>query len=49
MADIVGSEETVTKQKIVSEKAKTSAVKNLKHKNYEQRKDINWNEFYDNI
>ena len=49
LADIVASEETVTKQKIVSEKAKTSTVKNLKHKNYEQRKDINWNEFYDNI
>ena len=49
LADIVASEETVTKQKIVSEKAKTTTVKNLKHKNYEQRKDINWNEFYDNI
>ncbi len=49
LVDIVASEEMVTKQKIVSEKAKTSTVKNLKHKNYEQRKDINWNEFYDNI
>lgn len=49
LAEIIASEEVVTKQKIVAEKPKTTQVKNLKHKNYEQRKDIDWNEFYDNM
>ena len=47
LADIIASEDVVTKQKITKEKA--VQTKNLKHKNYEQRKDIDWNEFYDNI
>lgn len=53
LASIIEEESTVTKQKINSdksnEKTKTNASKNLKHKNYEQRKDINWNEYYDNL
>lgn len=50
LTDIINAEETITKDKIIVENVKTTAqTKNLKHKNYEQRKDINWNEFYDNI
>lgn len=49
--EIIEAEGTVTKQKIAGDKGKkTIAVnKNLKHKNYEQRDDINWNEYYDNV
>ena len=49
LAEIIAAEETVTKQKIVIEKTAVKQNKSLKHKNYEQRKDINWNDFYDNI
>ena len=49
LAEIVADEQTVTKQKISSATNKVSKQNNLKHKNYEQRKDINWNEFYDNV
>lgn len=50
LADIIEKEGTVTKEKITEEKKKvSSATRTLKHKNYEQRKDIDWNQFYDNI
>lgn len=49
LADIIAAEETVTKQKITTEKTAAKQSKSLKHKNYEQRKDIDWNDFYDNM
>ena len=49
LSEIIESEQTITKQKIESATKKSSKANNLKHKNYEQRKDINWNDFYDNF
>ena len=49
LAEIISQEQVVTKQKMESVNNKTPKQTNLKHKNYEQRKDIDWNEFYDNI
>ena len=48
LAEIVSAEEVLSKQKINKETPKVTKQNNLKHKNYEQRKDINWNDFYDN-
>ena len=49
LANIIEAEGTVTKQKIVSETQKVAQSKTLKHKNYEQDKAIDWNQFYDNM
>ena len=49
LADIIADEEVVTKQKIANAAVKKDNKTSLKHKNYEQRKDINWNDFYDNM
>lgn len=49
LANIIEAEGTVTKQKIVSETQKVAQSKTLKHKNYEQDKAIDWNQYYDNM
>lgn len=50
LSQIVEAEGTITKQKITgAQGAKQTPAKNLKHKNYEQNKDIDWNQYYDNI
>lgn len=49
LANILEAEGTVTKQKIASETQKVAQSKTLKHKNYEQDKAIDWNQYYDNM
>ncbi len=49
LVNIIEAEGTVTKQKIVSETQKVAQSKTLKHKNYEQDKAIDWNQYYDNM
>ncbi|MBR6614020.1 MAG: DnaD domain protein [Clostridia bacterium] len=49
LAEIIEAEGTVTKQKIATETQKASQSKTLKHKNYEQDKAIDWNQYYDNM
>ena len=49
LANILEAEGTVTKQKIASETQKMAQSKTLKHKNYEQDKAIDWNQYYDNM
>jgi DnaD/phage-associated family protein len=49
LASIIESEGLVTKQKIVSETQKVAQSKTMKHKNYEQDKAIDWNQYYDNM
>ncbi|MBR6688622.1 MAG: DnaD domain protein [Clostridia bacterium] len=49
LASIIEAEGTVTKQKIASETQKVAQSKTLKHKNYEQDKAIDWNQYYDNM
>lgn len=52
LAEVIEAEDVITKQKISApaESVKqTSTARNLKHKNYEQAKDIDWNQYYDNM
>lgn len=46
--DVLESEKTLNKQ-AVSKSTKEYTNKNLKHKNYEQRKGVDLNEYYDNL
>ena len=49
IAEILSAEEVVTKQKLENTVHKNTKPASLRHKNYDQRKDIDWNEFYDNV
>lgn len=52
LADIIEAENLITKDKITEDKIKKSddsKNKTLKHRNYEQRKNVNLNEYYDNL
>lgn len=50
--DILTAEENMTKDKMINGEIKKQTKdnnSNLKHKNYEQRKNVNLNEYYDNL
>lgn len=52
MSDVLESENIVTKQKLTKDTVKKSEhnqSKTLKHKNYEQRKGVDLNQYYDNL
>lgn len=50
LSDIIEAETLITKEQLNRESKKImTQSKVLKHKNYEQRKNINLNEFYDNL
>lgn len=49
LSDIIEAETLITKEQINKDKPSFAQGKVLKHKNYEQRKNINLNEFYDNL
>lgn len=51
ITEVIEAEDTVTKQKItpVAPTKQAAVTKTLKHKNHEQDKDIDWNQYYDNM